>query len=700
MTTPDQLAQPILKKLEELNINVPYFEHPAAETVKEWEPICKDKGIEGILTKTLFLKGKKGDLHLVAAAETSPVDLKAFGKDARFATPEVMEAALKVQKGSVSPFSLIYDDEKKVNVYVDAKLMESSQRILFHPGTNWRTIAVTKDDLSAYLQALGYEIKVTDMSAAPAAAAPAKAAKDNKPKKADKVEKKDEGETKLGVDAKKVEESFSEWYSQVITRSDMLDYYDVSGCYILRPWAFKIWKIVQDFFGNEINEMGVEDCYFPMFVSKAALEKEKDHVEGFAPEVAWVTKSGKHDLTEPIAVRPTSETVMYPAFARWVQSHRDLPIRLNQWCNVVRWEFSHPQPFIRTREFLWQEGHSAFVNKPEAEKEVFDILELYRRVYEEYLAVPIIKGKKSEKEKFAGGDFTTTVEAFIPVTGRGVQGATSHHLGQNFSKMFGIKFEDHKKGGHEYAYQNSWGLTTRTLGVMIMVHSDDRGLVMPPMVSPLQVVIIPCGLSAKATKEEKESLYDECEKLAGRLKTAGVRVKADLRHNYSPGWRFADWELKGVPLRLELGPKDLQKQQAMACRRDVGGKDNKTALPLAGIETIVTDLLKQIQSEMFARAKAERDSHVVKVTNWPDFTPTLNAKNMILAPICSDLAVEEAIKKKSGEESLVQVEDEKAPSMGAKCLCIPFDQPALEPGTKCIISGKPAEFWALFGRSY
>jgi len=669
-------------------------------TVKEWEPLCKERNIQGALTKTLFLKGKKGDLHLVAAAEASTVDLKTFGKDTRFATPEVLEEVLKVTKGSVSPFSLLNDTEKKVSVHVDKELL-SKDKILFHPGTNERTVAVTSEELLAFLKALGYQHQVVDFSAAAGAAAPPAPTHKAPAEKKEVTEKKDDsGETKLGVEAKKAEESFADWYSQTITRSEMLDYYDVSGCYILRPWAFKIWKILQEFFGSEIEDLGVEDCYFPMFVSKAALEREKEHVAGFAPEVAWVTRSGESELTEPIAVRPTSETVMYPAYAKWVQSYRDLPVRLNQWCNVVRWEFSHPQPFIRTREFLWQEGHSAFANKPDAEAEVFIILELYRRVYEEYLAVPVIKGKKSEKEKFAGGDFTTTVEAFIPVTGRGVQGATSHHLGQNFSKMFGIKFEDPKsEGGHEYAYQNSWGLTTRTIGVMTMVHGDDRGLVLPPMVAPLQVVVIPCGLSVKQTKEEKENLYAECERLARRLKIVGVRAKADLRHNYSPGWRFADWEVKGVPLRLELGPKDLEKHQTLGCRRDVGGKDNKVPLALGDIETKVTALLKQIQQDMFQRAKDERDRNMVQVTEWKDFTPTLNSKKMILAPICSDMKVEVDIKKKSAEESAAQV-DEKAPSMGAKCLCIPFDQPPLTPETKCILSGKPAEFWALFGRSY
>ena len=300
--------------------------------------------------------------------------------------------------------------------------------------------------------------------------------------------KKGSKETGLGLNVS-MEEDFGAWYSQVVVAGELIEYYDISGCYILRPWAYSMWERIKDFFDAEIKKQGVENCYFPLFVSAARLEAEKDHIEDFAPEVAWVTRSGQSELDVPIAVRPTSETVMYPVFANWIRSHRDLPMKINQWCNVVRWEFKHPTPFIRSREFLWQEGHTAFAGKSEADLEVRRILELYRRVYEELLAVPVVPGVKSEKEKFAGGLYTTTVEAFIPQTGRGIQGATSHCLGQNFAKMFQIEFEN-KTGGRSMPWQNSWGCTTRTIGVAIMVHGDDKGLVLPPRVAPQQVVVV------------------------------------------------------------------------------------------------------------------------------------------------------------------------------------------------------------------
>src|SRR5579859_5265950 len=293
-----------------------------------------------------------------------------------------------------------------------------------------------------------------------------------------------------------------------------------------------------------------------MFVSKTVLEKEKDHIEGFAPEVAWVTKAGKTDLAEHIAIRPTSETVMYPYYQKWIRSHRDLPLKLNQWNSgcptlvsrlivVVRWEFKHPQPFLRTREFLWQEGHTAHINEEEAMIEVHQILDLYRRVYEELLAVPVIKGQKSDNEKFAGGLRTTTVEGFIPTTGRGIQGGTSHCLGQNFSKMFDICVEDPNGGADKlFVWQNSWGLSTRTIGVMTMVHGDDKGLVMPPMVSQVQVVIIPCGLGVKTPEEERSKIYEKIKEIEGGLLKCDVRVRADIRDTYSPGWKFNQYELK------------------------------------------------------------------------------------------------------------------------------------------------------------
>ena len=378
--------------------------------------------------------------------------------------------------------------------------------------------------------------------------------------------------TLLGLQTKK-NENFADWYTEVITKSEMIEYYDVSGCYILRPWSYAIWEFIQSFLDKRFKAEGVKNCYFPMFVTAAALEKEKAHIADFAPEVAWVTKSGQSDMQEPIAIRPTSETVMYPSFAKWVQSHRDLPIRINQWCNIVRWEFKNPTPFLRTREFLWQEGHSAWADKDEAVKEVYTMLDAYADAYQELLAVPVIKGTKTEKEKFPGGDFTTTIEGFIPMNGRGIQAATSHHLGQNFSKMFEIVFEDPEKPGEKrFAYQNSYGFTTRSIGTMIMVHSDDKGLVLPPRAAGIQVIITPCGLTVNTKESEKTALFEACNILLKQLTNAGVRAETDLRDHVSPGWKYNHWELKGVPLRIELGPKDLQKNQLVAVRRDQGVK--------------------------------------------------------------------------------------------------------------------------------
>ncbi|XP_047913535.1 bifunctional glutamate/proline--tRNA ligase isoform X5 [Anser cygnoides] len=502
-------------------------------------------------------------------------------------------------------------------------------------------------------------------------------------------------QTRLGLEAKK-EENLADWFSQVITKSEMIEYYDVSGCYVLRPWAYAIWESIKNFFDAEIKKLGVENCYFPMFVSQAALEKEKTHIADFAPEVAWVTRSGKTDLAEPIAVRPTSETVMYPAYAKWVQSHRDLPIKLNQWCNVVRWEFKHPQPFLRTREFLWQEGHTAFATYEEAAEEVMQILDLYAQVYEDLLAIPVVKGKKTEKEKFAGGDYTTTVEAFISASGRAIQGATSHHLGQNFSKMFEIVFEDPKKPGEkQFAYQNSWGITTRTIGVMTMIHGDNMGLVLPPRVACVQVVIIPCGITNSLSEDDKEALLKKCNEYRKRLLSVNIRVRADLRDNYSPGWKFNHWELKGVPVRVEVGPRDMKSQQFVAVRRDTG---QKLTLSEHEAEDKLKQILEEIHANLYNRASEDLKSHMVVANNMEDFQKELDSGKIVQIPFCGEIECEDWIKKTTARD---QDLEPGAPSMGAKSLCIPF-QPLreLQSGAKCVCGKNPAKFYTLFGRSY
>uniref|UniRef100_A0A663M0B0 Bifunctional glutamate/proline--tRNA ligase n=1 Tax=Athene cunicularia TaxID=194338 RepID=A0A663M0B0_ATHCN len=502
-------------------------------------------------------------------------------------------------------------------------------------------------------------------------------------------------QTRLGLEAKK-EENLADWFSQVITKSEMIEYYDVSGCYVLRPWAYAIWEAIKNFFDAEIKKLGVENCYFPMFVSQAALETEKTHIADFAPEVAWVTRSGKTDLAEPIAVRPTSETVMYPAYAKWVQSHRDLPIKLNQWCNVVRWEFKHPQPFLRTREFLWQEGHTAFATYEEAAEEVMQILDLYAQVYEDLLAIPVVKGRKTEKEKFAGGDYTTTVEAFISASGRAIQGATSHHLGQNFSKMFEIVFEDPKKPGEkQFAYQNSWGITTRTIGVMTMIHGDNMGLVLPPRVASVQVVIIPCGITNSLSEEDKEALLKKCNEYRNRLLSANIRVRADLRDNYSPGWKFNHWELKGVPVRVEVGPRDMKSQQFVAVRRDTG---QKLTFSEHEAEDRLKQILEEIHANLYNRASEDLNSHMVVANTMEDFQKELDSGKIVQIPFCGEIECEDWIKKTTARD---QDLEPGAPSMGAKSLCIPF-QPLreLQCGARCVCGKNPAKFYTLFGRSY
>jgi prolyl-tRNA synthetase len=538
--------------------------------------------------------------------------------------------------------------------------------------------------------------------------------------------------TKLGVAYSK-KTQFPDWYTDTIIKSEMISYYDVSGCYILRPWAFEMWEEIRNFFDGEIKKLGVRNSYFPVFVKKCHLEKEKDHVEGFAAEVAWVTKSGSSDLAEPIAIRPTSETIMYPAFANWIQSHRDLPLKLNQWTNVVRWEFKYPTPFLRTREFLWQEGHTAYASAEEADVEVFDILDLYARVYEELLAVPVIKGRKSEGEKFAGGRYTTTVEAFIPGASRAIQGATSHSLGQNFARMFKICYEadtprdaqkkqkkDKKKkksleqmtadeiesSGKRFVWQNSWGITTRTIGVMVMVHGDEKGLVLPPRIAPVQVVMVPL-FKAKTSDEDVAAIAAKIEEHAAALRAKGLRVKVDLRKDKTSAWKFNYWELKGVPLRLQMGPRDLENGTVEIARRDTGAKQN---LAWEQVADAVPATLETIQGDMLAKARAERDANIAVATDMESFKRELKdteelvkeATRACATDADAEVARAKAAKAKAeGKEIDADEEAAKGLTGSAKTLCLPFSQPPMPKGTKCFTgNGKEATAWCLWGRSY
>lgn len=392
-------------------------------------------------------------------------------------------------------------------------------------------------------------------------------------------------------------ENFSEWYRQVLIKSELIDYTDISGCYVLRPYGYAIWNQIQSYLREALSKRGVNDAYFPLFISESALKKESQHIEGFSPEVAWVTKAGSQELSVNLAVRPTSETAIYPLFSRWIQTKRNLPLKINQWCNVVRWEFNNPTPLIRSREFLWQEGHTAYARKEEADEEVFDIIKLYEKVYRDFLGVGITAGIKSRNEKFAGAEFTATVEAFIEEEGKAVQGATSHSLGQNFSKIFNIRFEDHGKS--EFVWQNSWGFTTRSVGVLVMAHGDDKGLILPPYVAPVQIIIIPVGIKANLDSEILESLKSACLNLEKTLIDAGFRVKCDLDDHETAGWKFNEYELKGIPLRITIGPKELKDSFSSLLTRD--GVEYKIKIDENYSENIKA-ILKNMQIRQIGRA--------------------------------------------------------------------------------------------------
>ncbi|ADM11129.2 prolyl-tRNA synthetase [Encephalitozoon intestinalis ATCC 50506] len=496
---------------------------------------------------------------------------------------------------------------------------------------------------------------------------------------------------KFGLTAKK-EEDFSEWYVQVITKGEMIDYYEIKGCYVMRPQGQFVWKCIQKWFTEKIEELGVQECYFPMLVPKSTLEKEKNHVENFSPEVAWITKCGNEVLGDPVAVRPTSETIIYPSFSKWIRSHRDLPLKINQWCSVLRWELHGTLPFIRGKEFLWQEGHTAFLTKEESDVEVFAILDLYSRIYSELLAVPVIKGRKSESEKFGGADYTTSIEAFIPGSGRGIQAGTSHSLGQNFSKMFDIKVDTEEGSENSsFVYQNSWGLTTRSIGIAIMIHSDNLGLVLPPRVAMIQVVVIPCGITASSSEEDVESLRTYISKIHAQLKNF-VRVHVDDRNNVTVGFKFNHWEIRGVPLRLEVGFKDMANSEACLVRRDTRAKKQ---VSVEDIGQTVMEEIDTMHNDMLSRATTERDRRISYVRSFEEFMSSLENKKMIMAPWCGVDKCEANIKSKTTKFG----PNGNVVSTGAKTLCIPYEAKSCN-GMECINCNQKAIHYALFGRSY
>ncbi len=466
----------------------------------------------------------------------------------------------------------------------------------------------------------------------------------------------------------KRDEDFPQWYTDVILKTDMVDYSDVKGCMVIKPYGYGVWELIQSEMDRRFKDTGHVNAYFPLFIPESLLLKEAEHVEGFAPEVAWVTHGGSEKLTERLAIRPTSETIIGSMYSKWIQSYRDLPVLMNQWCNVVRWEKA-TRPFLRTSEFLWQEGHTAHASFDEAQEETMRMLGVYREFAENVLAIPVVTGRKSEKEKFAGAFATYTMEAMMQ-DGKALQMGTSHNLADNFAKGYDIKYLS-KEGKLEYCFTTSWGTSTRMIGGLIMVHGDDRGLVLPPRVAPIQAVILPIA-------QHKPGVLEKAAELAAQFRAAGIRVKVD-DSDQSAGWKFNQWEMKGVPLRIEVGPKDIEQNQVVVVRRD---DLMKQFVSMDGLVTTIQGMLDDVHKGLFEKALALRESKTVDAHTFDELREGVQ-KGFVRAMWCGETACELEIKEKSG---------------GASTRCMPFEQKDL--GHVCVHCGKPARAMTYFAKAY
>lgn len=464
-----------------------------------------------------------------------------------------------------------------------------------------------------------------------------------------------------------MEEDFAQWYTDVVKKAELIDYSNVKGCMVIKPAGYAIWELIQRQLDDMFKETGVENVYMPMFIPESLLQKEKDHVEGFAPEVAWVTHGGLEPLQERMCVRPTSETLFCDFYANDIQSYRDLPKLYNQWCSVVRWEKT-TRPFLRSREFLWQEGHTAHATAGEAEARTEQMLNVYADFCEKVLSIPVIKGRKTDKEKFAGAEATYTIEALMH-DGKALQSGTSHNFGDGFAKAFEIQYAD-KDNQLKYVHQTSWGMSTRIIGAIIMVHGDNSGLVLPPRVAPTQVMIIPI-------QQKKEGVLEKAAEIKEKL--GAFRVKLD-DSDKSPGWKFSEQEMRGIPIRVEIGPKDIESNQCVIVRRDTR---EKMIVSLDEIETKVKEILETVQADMLTRAKNHLENHTYSAATTAEFEKTLAEKpGFVKAMWCGDVACEEAIKEK----------------YGATSRCMPFEQEHI--ADTCVCCGKPAKTLVYWGKAY
>ena len=469
-------------------------------------------------------------------------------------------------------------------------------------------------------------------------------------------------------------EDFSKWYVEIVQKAELADYTPMKGMMVIRPHGYAVWENVQKALDQRIKAAGHVNAYFPLFIPESFLKKEAEHVQGFSPEVAWVTIGGKEELEERLAVRPTSEAIIGHMYAKWIKSWRDLPVLINQWANIVRWE-KVTRPFLRTTEFLWQEGHTCHETAEEGEAETLKILDLYRDMCVEELAVPVLVGRKSLSEKFAGASMTYALEALMS-DGKALQMGTSHNLGQHFSKAFDIKFEDRNQT-IQYVWQTSWGMTTRTIGALIMVHGDDSGLRFPPRVAPVQVMAVPISIG-----NWKTTVLPAAEAAVERLKKAGVRASIDAREEATPGWKFSEYEMRGVPLRLEIGPRDVKAGQAVLVRRDTGAKET---VPLASLEARVPALLDEIQAGLLAQARVFLAANIRDAENYDEFKDILETKRgFVRAAWCGDEACEARIKT----ETMATIR------------VIPLDDKEARTDKPCVACGRKGEVLAYFARAY
>ncbi len=466
-----------------------------------------------------------------------------------------------------------------------------------------------------------------------------------------------------------IDEDFTQWYTDIVLKAELADYAETKGCIAIRPYGYAIWENIQKYADQKFKETGVENVYLPVLIPESLLELEKDHVEGFAPEVAIVTKAGSKDLEENYVIRPTSETMFSNLYSKWVHSWRDLPMNYNQWCNVLRWE-KETRPFLRSREFLWQEGHTIHETAKEAEERTKMMLDVYVDVAENLLALPVLKGVKTESEKFAGAEYTYTIETLMH-DGRALQSGTSHYFGQKFSKPFNVKFQN-RDGKEEYVYQTSWGISTRFIGAIIMAHGDNRGLKLPPRVAPIQAVIVPIA-------QHKEGVLDRANALLNEL-SKDYRVKLDDRDQYSPGFKFNDWEMRGVPVRIELGPRDIENNKCIVVRRDTS---EKIEVSLDELHSKLNGILDEIQANMFNMVKENTIKRTTVALNMDEFKHNLEInQGYIKAMWCGDAACEDKIHDETG----------------AKSRCIPFEEEHLS--DVCVCCGKSAKYMVYWGRQY